>query len=255
LRSSVPLFDALAAGYDEHFRAPHRRAYDELAWELVAGLLPPPPGPLVDAGCGVGRWAARLLGLGYRVVGVEQAPAMVAELRRRRLGERFTLVEGPMQEAELPPGRAGAVLAMGSLQYTPDPAATLARLVSWLRPGGVACVLVDSLVALVLELLRAGRAEEALERLRSRVGVWEQGGQAADLHLLDRATLEAAMAAAGLREVRVAGLLVGATALGRDALAARLAADPAGQLALERALAADPAVADAGKQLLAWGRA
>jgi SAM-dependent methyltransferase len=253
-RSSVPLFDALAAGYEQHFAVAHRHAYDQLAWERVAALLPPPPGPVVDAGCGVGRWARPLVGLGYRVVGVEQAPAMVAELRRRPVGDRFTLVEGPMEEAELPPGAAGLVLAMGSLQYTVDPAATLTRLAGWARPGAAVCVLVDSLVALVLELLRAGRSAEALQRLRSRRGTWEQDGLAADLHLLDRAALAAAMAAAGLVEVRVAGLLVGATAFGRDGLAARLAADPDGQLDLERRLAADPALADAGKQLLATGR-
>jgi SAM-dependent methyltransferase len=254
MRSSVALFDALAAGYDEHFRVAHRRAYDDLAWERVTALLPAPPGPVVDAGCGVGRWTARLLDLGYEVVGLEQAPAMAAEARRRHPDDRFTLVEGPMEEAELPPGSAAMVLAMGSLQYTADPAATLARLAAWLRPGGVACVLVDSLVALILELLRDGRSEEALDRLRSRRGVWAQAGQVADLHLLDRAGLERAMVAAGLREVQVVGLLVGVTALGRAAFLDRLAADPEGQLALERALAGAPVMADAGKQLFASGR-
>jgi SAM-dependent methyltransferase len=254
MRSSVALFDSLAAGYDDHFQSSHRRAYDDLAWERVTALLPPPPELVIDAGCGVGRWARRLVGLGYRVIGLEQAPAMVLELRRRPIGDRFRLVEGPMETAALPHPQAGMALAMGSLQYTADPAAMLARMAGWVRPGGVVCVLVDSLVALILELLREGRTEEALERLRSRRGLWVQGSHAADLHLFDRAGLEHVMAAAELESVRVAGLLVSATAIGRDPLAARLAADPAGQLALERALAADPAMADAGKQLFASGR-
>jgi SAM-dependent methyltransferase len=254
MRSSVPLFDSLAADYEDHFQASHRRAYDDLAWERVTGLLPPPPDLVIDAGCGVGRWARRLVGLGYEVMGLEQAPAMVMELRRRPVGDRFMLVEGPMEDAALPHGQACMAIAMGSLQYTADPAAMLARMAAWVCPGGIVCVLVDSLVALVLELIRAGRVVEALERLRSRRGLWAMGGYAAELHLFDRDGLERMMAAAGLESVQVAGLLVSASAVGRDALAARLAEDPNGQLAVERALAVEPAMADAGKQLFASGR-
>ena len=32
MRPSAPLYDALAVDYDAHFAAPHRRAYDDLAW-------------------------------------------------------------------------------------------------------------------------------------------------------------------------------------------------------------------------------
>ncbi|MEU8614719.1 hypothetical protein AB0C29_42705, partial [Actinoplanes sp. NPDC048791] len=60
MRPSRPLYDALADGYEEHFAVPHRRAYDDLAWEQTAALLPQPPARIVDAGCGVGRWARRL---------------------------------------------------------------------------------------------------------------------------------------------------------------------------------------------------
>ena len=166
MRSSIELFDALADGYEDHFAVAHRKAYDDLAWETVSALLPPVPGPIVDAGCGTGRWARRLVALGYRVIGIEQAPAMIAELRRRPVGPGFRLVEGPMGHAELAPNDAAMVLAMGSLQYNDDPDAVLARLAGWARPSGVVCVLVDSLVALALELVRAGRPDEAVQRLR-----------------------------------------------------------------------------------------
>ncbi|MFC4146751.1 class I SAM-dependent methyltransferase [Micromonospora mangrovi] len=252
MRPSQPLYDALAPGYEEHFAVPHRRAYDDLAWERVAALLPP-DGPVVDAGCGVGRWARRLLDLGHPVTGVEQAPGMVAELRRRPPGPGFTLVEGSMTEVTLP-ATAGAVLAMGSLQYTADPERAVAHLAGWLRPGGVLAVLVDSLMGLVLELLGVGRHDEALERLARRRGVWRSAGHAADLHLLDRARLEAAFAAAGLVGVRSAGLLVSAAPLGRAGLTGRLATDRNALLAVERRLGDEPVLADAGKQLLVTGR-
>jgi SAM-dependent methyltransferase len=253
LRPSRPLYDALADGYEEHFAVPHRRAYDDLAWEQTVALLPEPPDRIVDAGCGVGRWARRLRSRGYEVTGIEQSPGMIAALRRHPSDPGFTLVEASMTDAQLPPD-AGMVLAMGSLQYTDDPEAAVAHLAGWLRPGGFLAVLVDSLVALVLELLRDGREEEARHRLTTRRGVWRQHGREADLHLLDRARLEAAFTAAGLTDIRTRGLLVTATPLGRDELARRLTTDREAHLALERQLLESPLLADTGKQLLVTGR-
>jgi hypothetical protein len=143
---------------------------------------------------------------------------------------------------------------MGSLQYSRDPERTIARLAGWARAGGAVCVLVDSYVALVLELLRSGRIGEALQCVESRVGTWTQNGTSADLHLLDRARLEAALDRAGLVDVRTLGLLVGSSAFGRETLEARLCDDRQRQLGLERRLARDPLLADLGKQLLVSGR-
>jgi SAM-dependent methyltransferase len=264
LRPSQRLFDSLAPGYDAHFEVPHRRLYDELAWELVVSMLPAPGpgvGPVVDAGCGTGRWARRLLELGYQVVGVEQAPGMIAELERTHPGEGFRLVVGSMDEVsaeEVLGGDAGGsgacmVVAMGSLQYTIDPEATVSALASWLAPHGVLAVLVDSYAALVLELLGSSREAEGRERVRTRRGVWRVDGLEADLHLLDSARLHTAFERAGLVDVRPSGLLVSAAALGRERLLAALSDDYARMLGLERLLAADPALADSGKQLLVTG--
>ena len=253
MRSSQDLYSALANSYPEHFEIPHRRAYDTLAWERVRRLLPE-RGPVVDAGCGVGRWVGRLLGMGYDVIGIEQAPGMIAELRRAGYGRGFTVIGESMETAEVAQGSAGMVLALGSLQYTRDPAATVRRFAGWLRPGGTVVALVDSLVALVIELLRQGRTEEALERLRTRVGSWSVAGCQADMHLMDRDRLRQIFEGAGLREVQVSGLLATAAPVGRELLNERLESDWDGHLALERELSAHPVLADVGKQLLATGR-
>jgi SAM-dependent methyltransferase len=257
LRSSRALYDILAATYDEHYTVPHRRAYDDLAWDFCVAALPDPPAVLVDLGCGVGRWSQRLLSDGYTVVGIEPAPKM-AERAAARLSpwqaSRFTLLRAPVEEVELAPGSVDAVIAMGSLQYTSDPPETLRRVGQWLRPGGTLCVLTDSLQALVLELLRAGRQAEAMQRLASRRGTWSVDGAEADLHLYDQATLRSEVVNAGMEVEQIAGLLVGASAYGRDELNRRLEADYDGAVAAERALAREPAVADLGKQLLMIGR-
>ena len=255
LRPSAPLFDALADDYDEHFAVPMRSAYDQLAWELTTQALGTRTGLVVDIGCGIGRWATWLIDLGFSVTGIEPAPKMAARARTRLADTRFRLIEDRIETAALPPGGAVGVLAMGSLQYADDPKVAIAKAATWLAPGGVMCVLVDSLVALTTELLRAGKDEEAVIRSSERRGVWSQHGRVADLHLFDRSTLEAAMTNAGLIEVTSHGLLVGASVWGRDELTTRLVDDPASQLEVERTLARLPVLADLGKQLLTIGRA
>jgi len=257
MRSSVPLYDLLAPTYEQHFAVSHRRAYDDLAWEICCDAMPEMPGTVVDVGCGVGRWTERLLDRGYSVIGVEPAAAMAERTAQRLEGrpdKRLTLLRSRVEDVELAPCSVDAVLAMGSLQYTDDPVAAIARMAGWLRPGGVLAVLVDSLQALVLELVAAGREDEALTRLTTRRGVWRIDGAEAELHLLDAATLRETYVQVGLDVVRVAGLLVGATAYGRDGLRRRLDEDFAGALAVERRLAERSALADLGKQLLIVGR-
>jgi SAM-dependent methyltransferase len=247
--SAEQLFAKLAPEYEEHFEAPHRRAYDDLAWELTLAALPAAPGTVVDVGCGVGRWARRFLGLGYDVVGVEPVAEMAA---RAETVPGLRVLRGSVQDMVL--GPVDAVIAMGSIQYTPDPAAAIARMAGWLKPGGVLAVLMDSRVALGVELLQTGKEAEALERLDTRRGLWRLDGMSAELHLVDRSTLTGAVLAAGLELVGVHGLLVGASVWGRDELAARLRADYPAQLAVERALAAREDLVDLGKQLLVIAR-
>jgi SAM-dependent methyltransferase len=253
--SSAALYDAMAPHYDAIFAKPgYRRAYDRLAGEFIDRLLPGLPGTIVDAGCGTGRWAARWLERGYRVIGIEQSPQMIAELRQRISSDRFRLIPQRMGLAEIEPASADLVVAMGSMQYAADPEAVLRRFAGWARPGGHVCVYTDSLSALVLELMRMGKTEEALQRLQTRRGIFRQGDTIAELHLFDRAALETLFKAAGLVDIRCHGLLVTASAWDKARSTEAALADEAAFLALERRLMADPAMADAGKHIIVSGR-
>ena len=159
-----------------------------------------------------------------------------------------------MESADLPEGRAAAGVAMGSLQYTEDPGAALGRFRSWGAPGATVAVLVDGLVALLVELARSGREDEAEERRRTRRGVWTSEGSSADLHLFDAASLADAMRGAGLIDVEVRGLLCGWTLLGPDRLVQDLRERPDESYRRECEWAADPSLTDLGKQLLGLAR-
>jgi SAM-dependent methyltransferase len=257
MKSSTLLYDYLAPTYDSHFREPHRAAYDELAWSFVRPLLPEQPGVVIDAGCGNGRWAGRLVGLGHQVIGIEQAPVM-AEEARARLCHHFTLIEEPMEQVDDHHDlhrKADVVLALGSIQYTSSPEYMIGRFSLWAKVGGWVAVLVDSLGALVLELISRGRTDEARDRLARRMGTWVLNEEfSADIHLFDSDRLIEAFRQVGLSNISTHGLLVGASAMGVSRLTERLTADWHQQMALERHFAASSFLADFGKHVMVIGQ-
>lgn len=252
--STSSLYSSIAADYDDSYERPtHRRVYDLLAWEYAQSIPLPAHACIVDVGCGTGRWIPRWLERGHRVIGIELAPGMIAALQARSFDGDFTLIEGRMEEAIIAPGSVDLVLALGSVQYAADPAAMIRRFTTWLRPGGAICLYVDGLKSLVLELIRNGQQEEALDRLENRTGLFRDGDHQASLMLYDRHTLEAHLTAAGLVDIHCHGLAVAASALGRTGSTEAMEQDEEAAMDVERALSADPAMADAGLHILAIG--
>jgi len=248
------LFNSLADKYEEHFSVPHRKMYDDIAWEYVCTLLPAKPSLIVDSGCGIGRWASRFIKMGHRVIGIEQAPKMIEKVKSRNLGKSFSLIEGSMEKVQIEAGTADLVFAMGSLQYTEDPGEMIKRFSQWTRVDGYVCILVDSQVGLAIELLVAGKFEESLKGLDKQMGKWTQQGLSADLHHLDSKTLTAYFEKADLTEIQTRGLLVSFNAFGKERFFSELNERYDGIYDLERKLFKKAALADSGKHILVSGQ-
>jgi SAM-dependent methyltransferase len=252
---SSALYNALAPAYEDRYReTTYQRAYDLLAWQRAVSCLPPGRCTVIDAGCGTGRWASWLIDAGHHVIGIEQSGNMIEALESRRLGDRFRLIPNSMEDADLRAEQVDAVFAMGSLQFTADPAAQLKKFASWVRPGGYVAVYVDSLVALVLELLRLGREDEAMLRLETRTGVWRTGGQTANVHLYDEKTLREQFEEAGLRLIQSYGLLASASAYGSAECNARLQHDEYSFMQCEAVLSSSPLFINLGKHIFMVGQ-
>ncbi len=187
------------------------------------------------------------------MVGIERAPGMLEALGSRGMPPSFRLVQADMLEADIPPGQADLVMAFGSLQYARDPDAALRRFAGWLRPGGVAAVYVDSLAALVTELLESGRHGEAMSMLRTRRGTLRAARSEATLRLFTASELVDSMTGAGLAHVSCRGLCVSAGFQTRDRIATSMAENEAAHLGFERELAEEPGFADHGLHLFGWG--
>jgi trans-aconitate 2-methyltransferase len=112
----------------------------------------------VDLGCGPGN-STEVLAARYpeaAITGVDSSADMLAEARARPLfrgpsgsGGGYTFEQADIQTWR-PAAAVDVVLANASLQWIPDQAAYLPRLLTWLRPGGVLAVQMPRSYALPL---------------------------------------------------------------------------------------------------------
>ncbi len=109
---------------------------------LVLDRVSPRPGERVlDVACGTGivaRRAARLVGDGGRVVGVDPSPAMLAVARSAAVSEDVSVEwqEGTAEALPFPDASFDLAFCQMGLQFFPDKQAGLTELHRVLVPGG-----------------------------------------------------------------------------------------------------------------------
>jgi SAM-dependent methyltransferase len=93
---------------------------------------------ILDAGCGAGRFADAMAGLGARVVAADLSRAVdaCAETCRDRDGQ-VGVIQASIYELPLRRGAFDAVHCAGVIQHTPDPARTMRALPPFLKSGGL----------------------------------------------------------------------------------------------------------------------
>ncbi len=151
----------------------------------------PPALDVLDAGCGLGgtifavhaRLGGHFCGI---TVSPTQAARATAEASKRSVSDacRFVVRDYDTDLRDLVPTGVDLIIAIESLAHAPDPAATIARLSSLLRPGGRLLIVDD--------VPRDGLPDDDADYLGFRRG-WLCPAVASDT------TLAAALARAGLR--------------------------------------------------------
>jgi SAM-dependent methyltransferase len=131
-------YDTVAEDYAELLRDQLAESeFDRAMLGVFAEHVARAGGGLVgDLGCGPGRIAGHLAGLGLDMIGVDLSPRMVEVARREHPGIRFEV--GSMARLPFPDAALAGALAWYSIIHTPDERqqelyAEFARVV---RPGG-----------------------------------------------------------------------------------------------------------------------
>ena len=126
-----PLYAERAEAYDQLFADPVE------PWVDVVCAVHPPPGALLDAGCGTGRHAEALAACGFDVTLVDASEALLAQARARLPSVSAHLAD--LRSLSL--GRSFDVIAcrgvLNDIIEDRDREAVLRAFAAHLSPGGV----------------------------------------------------------------------------------------------------------------------
>jgi SAM-dependent methyltransferase len=129
-------FDDVAAVYDETLPGHVIEHYIEKRARFVTEASPP-PGRVLDVGCGTGVLADRLAGSGYEVVGLDPSEGMLDVMRER--APQVEAVHGSGTEMPFEDGEFDLSLSVATMHHIADRdlvQSALQEMVRVVKPGG-----------------------------------------------------------------------------------------------------------------------
>jgi ubiquinone/menaquinone biosynthesis C-methylase UbiE len=144
-----------APGFDADFGHSIRTAAERAAWDRILDLVVGGRGTLdaLDVGCGTGFLSLELAGRGHRVTGVDFAPQMLAEARKKAAAQGLAVrfEEGDAEQLRFAEGSFDLVMTRHVLWTLPHPEQALDEWIRVLRPGGRLAVMDSQFDPSVLE--------------------------------------------------------------------------------------------------------
>jgi ubiquinone/menaquinone biosynthesis C-methylase UbiE len=188
------LFEHDAADYEDWYASPRGRRADQAERALLDRLLAPFAGAqhALEVGCGTGHFTRWLSGRIPHVVGLDRAPAMLAEARRR--SPRLRLIQGDAHALPIRSQTIDLAFFVLTLEFLEDPAIALAEAIRVARRG---------LIVVALNSWSVG----GLSRRWGRDARRPVLGRARDFTLLSLRALVSAAAGARLHTLRWASTL------------------------------------------------
>ncbi|MBO4140540.1 methyltransferase domain-containing protein [Micromonospora tulbaghiae] len=226
-------------------------------WSVVRAELDRRAGErlsVLDVGGGTGGFAVPLAEAGHRVTVVDASPDALAALTRRAaeagVADRVRATQGDADALTglVEPATVDLVLCHSVLEVVDDPEPVMSALVTALRPGGAASVLVAGRAAAVFGRAMNGQLDAAAALAADPRGT--TGGRDTLRRRYDTTDASALLTAAGLVVEEIHGVRVLA-----DLLPAAVAdGQQAALVELERALAARSPYRDLAAQLHLFAR-
>ena len=155
-----------APSFDDDFGHSIRTPAERAAWDRILDLILTGRrrGDALDVGCGTGFLTFELGARGHRLTGVDFAPAMIAEARRKA-GERgvsATFEDGDAEKLRFAPASFDLLISRHLLWTLPHPEAAIDEWIRVLRPGG-RLVVVDGQFDVSAPVSPAGGARASSE--------------------------------------------------------------------------------------------
>jgi len=158
--------DRVAPNYDHSYDDAFWQWHDALAWDHIRQFLPVNQrAPVLDLGCGTGKWAAKLSKSGYSVTCVDISHRML-EQARHKLAElndqRAAFQQADLTDlSALPGGHFALALAMGDpIGCTESPPKALKEIRRVLASDGVLVATFDNRLNALEFYMQAGDATE-----------------------------------------------------------------------------------------------
>ena len=144
-----------AAGFDAAFGHSIRTAAERAAWDRILDVVLGGRASLdaLDVGCGTGFLSLELAGRGHRVTGIDFAPQMLAEARKKAAAQGLAVrfEEGDAEQLPFAAGSFDLVMTRHVLWTLPHPEQAIDEWIRVLRPGGRLAVMDSQFDPSVLE--------------------------------------------------------------------------------------------------------
>jgi len=171
--------DRVAGRYDASYEDEFWQWHDALTWDYIKPYLPRDLSKVVlDLGCGTGKWAAKLIKSGFRVVCVDISARMLDQARTKidQMGQlhRAEFLQADLCDlGALPEGGAGLALALGDpIGCTKSPPMAMREIHRALENSGVLVATFDNKLSAIEFYLEGGDADELARFLRSGKTHW-----------------------------------------------------------------------------------
>src|SRR5215471_623571 len=140
-------WDRRAPGFDAGFGHSIATTAERAAWNRILGLVLPNERKLdaLDIGCGTGFLSLEMAGRGHRVTGIDFAPTMLVEARRKTAEAGFDIrfEQGDAEQLPFAAASFDMTITRHVLWTLPHPEAAIDDWIRVLRPGGK-LVVIDS---------------------------------------------------------------------------------------------------------------